>query len=138
MLARELFRFRRASIGTDEGLDVMRSAVQRDLQKVVFVLRRGDTRDRADLRVADLASLHGCCDLRQLLQRVRRAHLLARRAQVDAALPIEPVRAVLRRATVPALATIELGDESEKAIVRRVEMADQLDDLSASSCVERM
>jgi hypothetical protein len=36
LLARELFGFRRTSIGTDERLDVMRSAVQGDLQEVVF------------------------------------------------------------------------------------------------------
>jgi hypothetical protein len=39
------------------------------------------------------------------------------------------VRAVTRGAAVPALATIELGKQGEKAIVPSVQMAGELDDL---------
>jgi hypothetical protein len=56
-------------------------------------------------------------------------NFLARRTQVDAALPVEPVGTVVRRAAVPALATIELGKENQEAIVRSVQMPGQLDDL---------
>jgi hypothetical protein len=39
------------------------------------------------------------------------------------------VRAVSRRAAVPAFAAIELGDEGEKAIGACVQVAGQLDEL---------
>jgi hypothetical protein len=52
--------------------------------------------------------------VRQLLQGACGAHLLAGGAQVDAALPVEPVRAVDRCAAVPAFAAVEFGDERER------------------------
>ena len=57
------------------------------------------------------------------------AHLLARRADIEAALPVEPVRAGLREAVRPAVAAVELGDQAQPAVVGRVEVAGQLGDL---------
>jgi hypothetical protein len=55
--------------------------------------------------------------------------ILARGAQVDAALPIEPVRAGLGQAAVPAQTAVELGNQREPAIGARVQMPGELGDL---------
>src|SRR5678815_3858114 len=78
--------------------------MERDLQEVVLGARIGNACDCPHLRVTQLPALHRSTDLRQLLECVCDAHLLASRAEVDAALPIEPVRARLREAVRPAAA----------------------------------
>ena len=101
----------------------------RDLQEVFVGARLRDARDRADLRVAELAALHRGADVRQLRERVPDAHLLARRAEPDAAFPVEPVRAGLRETVRPSAATIELRDQHEQPVVCGVQVARELGDL---------
>src|SRR5262245_17348859 len=60
---------------------------------------------------------------------MRGAHLLARRADVDAALPVEPVRTGAGGAVRPAQSCIELSDELQEAMVRGVEVPGELGDL---------
>src|SRR5678816_2830796 len=110
-------------------LDVIRRAVARDLQEVFIRARIRDARDRADLRVAQLPALHRRADVRQLRERVPDAHLLARGAEPDAALPVEPVRAGLRETVRPSAATIELRDQHEQPMVRGIQVPGELGDL---------
>jgi hypothetical protein len=67
----------------------------------------GDARERAHLRVRQLAAFHRRQDPRQRRQRMRDANVLARGAEVDAALPVQPARAGLRGRVRPAFAPIE-------------------------------
>jgi hypothetical protein len=57
------------------------------------------------------------------------AHLFSRRAQVQPAFEVEPMRVGWQFAVRPALASIELGDQSEPTIVRRVQLAGEFGDL---------
>jgi hypothetical protein len=60
---------------------------------------------------------------------MRDAYLLARSAQIQAALEIQPVSAGGQLAVRPAVAPIELGDQREPAIVRSIELTCELGDL---------
>jgi hypothetical protein len=112
LLARELGDLTHVAPVPHQLLDVIRRAVARDLQEIFVGARIRDARDRADLRVAQLATFHRGADVRQLRERVPDAYFLARRAEPDAALPVEPVRAGLRETVRPSAATIELRDHT--------------------------
>src|SRR6516225_8342425 len=60
---------------------------------------------------------------------MRDTHLLPRRAEVDAALVVEPVRAGLRGAAVPAVTSVELRDQCQPTVLSCVEVTDELCDL---------
>ena len=62
-------------------------------------------------------------------QRMRHAHLLAGRAQVQAALEVQPVRAGGQLAVRPAVAPIELGDQREPAIIGGIQVSGEFGDL---------
>jgi hypothetical protein len=128
-LARDLFHFLHAAELPHHCFDVMRGAVQSDVEQ--SLLRRGccDAGDRAHLRVAEFAATHGRGDQWQAFERAGDTDLLARRPQIEAALPAEPVGAGMRKAIGPALATVELGDQHQPAVVRRVEVPGQFGDL---------
>ena len=128
-LARELFHFLDAAELPHERLDVMRGAVQRDVEQHVFGGRRCNARERPRLRVTQLPGGHGCGNLRQGLDSPGHAHLLARRPEIEPAFPAEPVRTRLRGAIGPAVAAVELGDEDQPAVIGGVEVTCQLGDL---------
>ena len=129
-LARRLGRLLGAPKPPHHPLHVIGRAVQRDHQQRRLGGRRGHAAERAHLRVAQLAPGHRRGDPRQRLQGVRHAHLLARRAAVDAALAGQPVRARVREPAVgPAAAMVELGHERQPAPAGRVQMPRRLGDL---------
>ena len=51
------------------------------------------------------------------------------RPEIEPAFPAEPVRTRPRGAIRPAVATVELGDQHQPAVIGRVEVARQLRDL---------
>src|SRR5512138_1647259 len=104
-------------------------AMHRDREEVVFRSFACDTRECARFGVTQLATFHCSRDLWKFLQRVRYPNLFACRSDVDATLPIKPVRTRLRRAVRPALLAIELRNEHEKAMVGGVEMTSESSDL---------
>ncbi len=67
-LARKLLDFLHATELPHQRLDVMRGAVQCDVEQHVLVGRRRHARERAHLRIAQLAAAHGRGNLRQRLR----------------------------------------------------------------------
>src|SRR5690606_12111697 len=122
-----------AAILLHELLDVRRGAVARDLQQVALVLRRADARDRPDLGVADGALAVRRADLRQLRERIRDPHLLARRVHADAALVVEPVGTGVRPVQPPELVAVELADHLQHAVLARAEPGGVLRDALAEA-----
>jgi hypothetical protein len=60
---------------------------------------------------------------------MRHPHLLARRAQVQAALIVQPMRTGAQAAISPALPPLELGNEGEPPILRGIQLAGEFGDL---------
>jgi hypothetical protein len=128
-LARELFHFLHAAELPHERFDVMRGAVQCDIQQHVFRGGRRHAGDRAHFRVAQLALTHGPRDLRQALERTGDPNLFSSCTQVEAALPAEPVGAGLGEAVRPAVAAIELRNQQQPAVIGRVQVTGEFGDL---------
>jgi hypothetical protein len=57
------------------------------------------------------------------------AHLLPRRAQIQAALKIQPMRAGVQRPVRPAMTPIKFRDQPQPAIVGGIQVAGELGDL---------
>ena len=95
----------------------------------LLVLRRGHPRDRAHLRVRDLAAAHGVAQLRQLAEGARHAHVLAGSPQREPGPPAQPLGA--REATVPAVPLVELADEHEQLVGGGLDAGRQLGDAIA-------
>src|SRR5687768_10994136 len=129
LLARQLLGFLAAAIRTHEPLDVRGGAVLGNGQQVVLVVGIADARDLAGLGVAELAAGHGGGHLGQGLERAGDAHLLARGAEGDAALPVQPVGAGLRGAVRPAVAPVELGDQDQETMIGGVDVTGKGADL---------
>ena len=68
------------------------------------------------------------------------AHLLPRRAQIQAALKIQPMRAGVQRPVRPALTAVEFRDQPQPPIVGGIQVAGELGDLRVwiSSIVAEM
>ena len=98
-----------------ELLDMLRGAVQPDVEEVGFVPGHRDTGQCPDLGVAELALGQRLGEQRQLGQRPGDTHLLTRRVGVDAAGPAQPVGAGQRPLRGPDLAAVELGDEDKQS-----------------------
>ena len=106
----------RAAMEADELLDMLRGAVQSDVEEVDLVLRSGDAGQSPDLGVAELALRERLGEQRQLGQRSGDPYLLPSGMGVDAAGPAQPVGAGQRPLSGPDLAAVELGNEDEKAV----------------------
>ena len=128
-LALELGDFQHVAEVPHQLLDVARRAVQRHREQRRLGPGAGHPRQRPHLGVAQFPARHRRTDERQRLERVRHPHLLARRAQIQAALPVEPVRAALGEAAVPTQAAVELRDEREPAVGAGVQVPGELGDL---------
>ena len=108
---------------------VRRRARQRNIEQGLLVRRRGHPRDRAHLRVGDLAAAHGVAQLRQLPEGARHADVLAGRPQREPGPPAQPLGA--REATVPAVPLVELADEHEQLVGGGLDAGGQLGDAVA-------
>jgi len=75
---------------------------------------RGDSRERPDLGIGQLAAGERLADARQVRQRARHANALVGGAPVHADTPGQPVRARLE-AIGPAAAGVEVSDHVEQA-----------------------
>ena len=111
-------------------LQVRRRARARELEQLRLALRRGHARQRPHLRVRDAALPQRAGSLRQVLQCPRGAHPLARRTDLDADLPGQPLSAGTE-AVLPAAPAIEVGDEGHHLRFRRVDAGGQLGDAVA-------
>ena len=117
-----LFGALRPAMEADELLDVLRGAVQSDVEEVGFVFRSGDAGQRPDLGVAELALGQRLGEQRQPGQRAGDANLLSGRVGVDTAGPAQPVCAGQRPLRAPDLAAVELGDEGKQPVRGGVDM----------------
>ena len=88
-----LFRPLRSSMEANELLDMLRGAVQSDVEQVGFVLGGGDAGQCPDLGVAELTLRERLGEQRQLGQRAGDTNLLPRGVGIDTAGPAQPVGA---------------------------------------------
>ena len=109
-----LLRALRPPMEADELLDMLRRAVQADVQEIVLVLGSGDAGQCPDLGVAELASGERLREQRQFGQGAGDADLLPSGMGIDAARPAQPMSAGQRPLSGPDLASVELGDECEE------------------------
>ena len=100
----------------DELLDMLRGAVQADVQEIVLVLGGGDAGQRPDLGVPEFTLGEGIGEQRQFGQRPGDAHFLPSGMGIDAARPAQPMSAGQRPLSGPDLAAVELGDEDEEPV----------------------
>ena len=110
-------------------LHLLRRGLLRVLQQVRLVLRRRHAAQRAYLGVRQLARREGARDLRQVEQRRSNAHLLARGADRDAALHVQPLGAVVELPCLPALPDVELAHQLEERVLLRVDALGMGDEL---------
>lgn len=103
--------------------------MERDREQKLLGFGARNASEGADFRVRQLAARHSRGNARQTLQRTRDANFLTCGAEIDPAFPIQPVSTGLRSRVRPAVAPIELGDEHQKAVVRRIQMPGKLGDL---------
>ena len=98
----------------DDLLHVRRRAALRQVEQRLLVVGRCDPRHGPHLRVGNDAAPHRVAQLRQVAQRTRHPHVLARRPRRQAGAPAQPVRA--GGAARPARARIELPDQEEQLV----------------------
>ena len=110
-----LFGALRPAMEADELLDMLRCAVQSDVEEVGLVPGGDDAGQRPDLGVAELALGQRLGEQRQLGQRAGDADLLPRGVGIDAAGPAQPVGAGQRPLGGPDLSAVELRDEGEES-----------------------
>jgi hypothetical protein len=85
-------------------------------------LGRRDARDRADLRVRDLAAAQGVVEEREVGESVGDAEVLARGAEAPADAPGQPVSAASCALHVPAAAAIERAQVGQQPMQGCVEV----------------
>ena len=130
-----LFGALRPAMEADELLDMLRGAVQSDVEEVGFVPRGGDSGQGPDLGVAELALGECLGEQRQFGQRPGDADLLPRSVGIDAAGPAQPVGAGQRPLGGPDLAAVELGDEGKQAVGGGVDVGGESGDGSGKRVV---
>ena len=123
------------AIQAHELLDMLRGAVQSDIEEVDLILGRGDAGQRPDLGVAELALRQRFGEQRQLGQCPGDADLLPRGMGIDAAGPAQPVGARQRPLGGPDLAAVELGDEGEESVGGGVNVGGESGDGSSERVV---
>ena len=106
----------RPAVEADELLDMLGGAVQTDVEEVGLVLGGGDSGQRPDLGVAELALRQRFGKQRQLGQSTGDSNLLPGGVGIDAAGPAQPVGTGQRPLGGPDLAAVELGDEGKQPV----------------------
>ena len=122
--------------GAHQLLDVEGGAVAGAVEEVGLVLGGGDAGEGADLRVGDLAAGEGGGEQRQGRQGAGHPHLLAGGAEGEAGAPVEPVGAGAE-ADAPALALVELLEQHEQLVGRRLDVGREPGDAFAEG-LERL
>jgi hypothetical protein len=117
-----------AAVFADQVFDVVRGAVPRDHQQVIFVLPVRNAGHRPHLGITDLAFGECLADLRQFGKRVRHPYFLAGRVHADAAFPVEPVRTGVDALELPQTVLIEFVDQHEQFEGGGVEVGAELRD----------
>src|SRR5690606_22429442 len=85
--------------------------------------------DGAHLRIGNDAAAKRVRNLRQMLERPRHPHPLARCDLADAALPVEPLRTVDETMQRPAFEPVVFGHQLQEAVLRCVDVPPKLRDL---------
>jgi len=114
-----------------DGLELVPRAEARDLEQRGLVLGRCDARDRAELRVRDLAAAKGVVEEREVGEPVGDAEVFARCAEAPADAPGQPVSAAPCALSVPAAAPIERAQIGQQPMQGCVEVRRLLGDLLA-------
>ena len=115
----------------DDLLYMRGRAAFRHVEQRLLVLRCGDARHGAHLRVGDDAAPHRVAQLRQVRQRTRHPDVLARRARSQARAPAQPMRA--RGTARPAGTRVELPDQEEQLVGGGLNACGELGDAVAEA-----
>jgi hypothetical protein len=110
------------SVLAADGLELVPRAAPRDLEQRGLVLGRRDTRDRADLRVRDLAAAQGVVEEREVGEPIGDAEVFARGTEAPADAPGQPVGTAPCTLRVPAAAPIERAQVAQQPMQCRVEV----------------
>ena len=102
-------------------LDLRRRRIERIAHQRVLIVQRRHTCQRPHLRVRQPPFAKRERDAGQIAQRLRRAHLLARRRQRDAATPRQPLGATREAPLRPAEPVVELAHQHEQPVVHGVD-----------------
>jgi hypothetical protein len=102
-------------------IDRQRNPGQRSLQR----LEQQCARFGRQLQLDDQRTVV-VVEMRETLESTRHADLLPRRAEIETALPAEPVRARPRVTIVPSPAPVGLRDQTKPTVVGRVQVTGQL------------
>jgi hypothetical protein len=116
-----------------DALELGARAGEREVQQAALVLRRGDAREGAHLRIGEPAPPKRLVDRGQLPQSTGHAHLLPRRHRVESDPPRQPVRAAQRALPMPLTRLVELPNARQQVVRGRVEMRGHSGDLFAES-----
>jgi hypothetical protein len=103
--------------------------VQGDVDEVLLLFGRGHAGDRADLRVAELASREQLLGTRQLAEGSRHPNLLAGGVQPDPRPPAQPVCTRDEVRPCPALVLVELPKLRDQGMRRDVDPSRECGDL---------
>ena len=86
-----------------------------ELEQLGLAVGVGDPGQRPHLRIAELPARERRADIRELTERPRDAHMLARRARRQRAAPGHPLAGRATAGPAPTLAAVELGDQLQPA-----------------------
>jgi hypothetical protein len=133
-----------AILATDR-LELVPRAVARELEQRGLVRGRRDARDRAELRVRDLAAAKGIVEEREVGEPVGDAEVLPRGTEAPADAPGQPVRAAPGALRVPAAAPIERAQVGQQPMQGGVEvrcllgdpLAQRLEIFAHGQCIAR-
>lgn len=115
--------------GADGALELRRGQLLGELEQLLLRVGPGHAGQRPHLGVGELAASEGGAAERQLLQAVRHAHVLARGARAQSALPGEPLRSRAAIPLDPQPLTVELSHQLQPAAHACVQVRGQGDQL---------
>ncbi len=105
--------------------DVRRGVCFRDGDELSFVVPVRHARDRPNLGIAEFAVAELIADQRQLRQRMRDAHFLARGHQIETAVRVQPMRTTRHLLVAPRLQRVQPFDQLEQPILGAVNVCAQ-------------
>lgn len=117
-------------VPADQLVKLGSGGVTGDLDEVLLGVRFRDARERANLRVRQLADAECRAHVRQLAEATGNPNSLPGRTWRDRASPREPMGARVHAPFGPTTPFVELGDQQQPAAGRRVDVGGELADLT--------